>query len=192
MFSTFCVIEQTTYPPDFVVQDSLFTKISCGSSDVECAVIFDFLLQANVVFSAVSYSDSDAIFYSPDHESQSQLVFSDLVVETSLLFDENANALLNFGVQDYIEISNFTISVSYDASNCWHSRDASYGSENSDFEGAIYECSSPLIIMDNSGQIEMNGIQINVDIANAVGGIDYLFYLPSEDETYGFFKNGGM
>ena len=86
---------------------------------------------------------------------------------------EVEHGLFDFGSVDEVSITDLTVNYSYDMTNCQYL----YEITNHDIDGTAnyYECTNPVILINNNGQLTMDNVRINVNLSNP--------YNDSDDNT---------
>lgn len=74
---------------------------------------------------------------------------------------EVEHGLFEFGAVDVVTINGLRVNYTYDMVNCAYS----YQINNNDIDGTAnyYECTNPVILINNNGQLMMRDVCINVD-----------------------------
>ena len=149
-----------------MISGTVFGNVICQSIGSVCQVIDDSLRSIDLEMTSSILSNVNTSFYSPNHRSRSQILFTSITVRSSALWSEEEDVFLSFNNMDNVVINRWDITYSHDISKCRYSIHItnSYGIENA----LLYKCSNPMTLIQNSGQIQMIDTRISVTITNEV------------------------
>lgn len=153
---------QETVKAQLLVNNCSFDRMAFTSEDAYGAVFYDVFKSANTSMQSVIVSDSIGWFYESHHSLTSELAFSHIVVETGALTEgTEEEGIFEFQPFDVITVNDLTVDFSYDMDAC------EWKDELGD-HAAVFECTNPVKLLLNYGDITMHDVEVNVHLDNVI------------------------
>ena len=160
---------QVSYAPVLTVDGCEFDNVACYDEDA--SIFFDVSHTSDATIKDTTLHNSDGYFYYSSHYMPSTIEISNVVGGTSKLYNASSDlesseyGLFHFDSVDEVTMSKITINYTYDMSHCHYVEDII----NNNIYGTIahhYECTDPVIFMNNGGNVVMRDVQVTVNISN--------------------------
>ena len=161
-----------------------FDNVKCYDEDA--SIFYDVSHTSSAKIKNTILHNSDGYFYYSSHYMPSTIEISDVVVGTSKLYNASSDVesseygLFHFDSVDEVSMSKLTINYSYDMSHCHYVEDII----NNNIEDTIahhYECTDPVIFMNNNGYVEMKNVRVNLNVTNRSLNDTFSFHFFTKD-----------
>merc|ERR1719474_1206491 len=188
-----------TFQPKVVVKNCSFSNMTSDGEDG--SILYDVSHTSSTLIADTVIYHSLGYFYYSAHSLPSEITLNDSFLSTSALStvtnESNSENVEQYGIfafdaVDAVSINNLVVDYSYDMDNCEYSS----SEENEQIEDGSakrFQCTNPLILIDNYGQIEMRNAQINTNFVNTPKHSDSTYDVFSySDNGEGFINNFGV